>query len=311
MNTVEPVYDAYKFLTAYDCQSGRRGLRGMQEPPTNRSRGEILLILWNDVENHLLLNTSKTEDVVIDFCRTCRPAAERRSFGVSRILTITQSPSYANTCLCATWSCYSCTALYSNIQGQPHFYFFKSLLILSISSLNAAATLHFPNCRKINKMHSNSFKYVGAQLMHFYSCIFVHLWMVVAFGAATATGQFVDCMSKRKVQGVLINNRFIITHNYLTSQQKMRSKNREAFQRKLQQTKPGNITYLRQCSDSPRCCATKSTGQIKLRFCFTIEMMKAPEKQLTQKPYVNHTLEFHLLSRSSFNFLFSHAYPIH
>lgn len=117
---------------------------------------------------------------------------------------------------------------------------------------------------------------------------------------------------KRKVQAVVINNRFIITHNYLTSQQKMQSKNRKAFQRKLQQTKPGDITSLLQRSDSPRCCATKSAGQIKLCFCFTIEMMKAPEKQLTQKPYVNHTLEFHLHpSRSSFNFLFSHAYPKH
>lgn len=54
-----------KFLTAYDCQSGRRGLRGMQEPPANRSREETLLTLWDDVENHLLLNTSKTEDVMI------------------------------------------------------------------------------------------------------------------------------------------------------------------------------------------------------------------------------------------------------
>lgn len=149
--------------------------------------------------------------------------------------------------------------------------------------------------------------------MHFYSCIFVHLWMVVAFlvlPLPPASLLVVWVKEKYKRSSLIIVLSSLTTIWHLS--RRCRVKTVKLFRG----------SYSRQSQRTPPICYSAATLQdvvlpsqwdkLNCVFCFTIEIMKAPEKQPTQKPYVNHTLEFHLhLSRSSFNFLFSHAYPEH
>lgn len=148
-----------------------------------------------------------------------------------------------------------------------------------ISFYAAAATLRFPHCRKMNKIHSNSFKHVGAHLMRFHSCVFFPicgwLWLLV-LQLPPASLLIVWEEEKYKGSSLIIVLSSLTTIWHLSRRCRVKTV-KLFFRGSYSRQKPGNIIYLPRCSNSPKCCAAKSAGQIKLCFCFIIEMMKAPE----------------------------------